>query len=194
MKGRWQKSCATFSDDRLYRYALWRAFRMDNPGLFCTAAERYIHTTQGDHVLAVCMLNPSTADERKNDPTIERCERFALRNGYTALLVLNLYGYRSTSPEELLLAKDPVGPDWDQHILVKSKAAKLLGATFVEAWGAAKAVRDDDRQVRRLRSIWDDCGIHLRFCFGLTKDGHPRHPLYMRSDVELRPAPGSVGA
>ena len=73
-----------FSPDRAYRYVLvrrWSTFA-DKPRICC-----YI------------MLNPSTADEAKNDPTVERCERRARDNGYDGLCVLNLFAYRSTAPK-----------------------------------------------------------------------------------------------
>lgn len=51
---------AQFSDCRMYRYALWRVW------------------AQGDGCITFIGLNPSTADENKDDPTIRRCIGFEL--------------------------------------------------------------------------------------------------------------------
>jgi hypothetical protein len=85
-------SSAVFSDCQRYRYRLDRVWNPDSPPL------------------AFGMLNPSTADHERNDPTIERCERRARALGFGSLVVWNLFAYRTTSPEILRKQTDPVGP------------------------------------------------------------------------------------
>ncbi|AUH33556.1 DUF1643 domain-containing protein [Paracoccus tegillarcae] len=121
--------------------------------------------------LLYVMLNPSTATEMANDPTIERCERRARALGFDGLGVVNLFAYRATRPEDLRRAADPVGPLNDDAI----RAAALRADRVLCAWGVhgdhlgrAEQVRAALRGLRRPM-------LHL----GLTKAGHPRHPLYV---------------
>lgn len=119
------------------------------------------------------MLNPSTADGRKDDATIRRCVRFAHSWGYNALVVVNLFSYRATDPDDLLTSPEPVeGPLNLDHITEATVQAGLI----VVAWGALGGLFGQDRRV--LDSItWD-----VR-CLGTTKSGQPRHPLYVRGDT-----------
>jgi hypothetical protein len=118
-------------------------------------------------------LNPSTADETKDDPTIKRCIAFAKAWGYGSLIMANLFAWRATDPDEMQLAADPVGPQNDWYLAHLSSKANLI----VAAWGTRGAFMGRDQQVRGAVP-----GLHhLR----LTKEGHPGHPLYLRSN--LRP-------
>lgn len=123
-------------------------------------------------------LNPSTADETKDDPTIRRCRGFANRWGYERLVMLNVFAYRATDPKRLggLDFSSAVGPENDRHIAREAKAADLV----VCAWGvhAARWQRGHALSLALASS-----GIALHH-LGLTKDGHPRHPLYMRGDLK----------
>lgn len=119
------------------------------------------------------MLNPSTADQVEDDPTIRRCMGFARREGATELGVVNLYGLRATDPRELRGHPDPVGPGNDEALRWASRWADLL----VAAWGAhapgarvEDAVRVLDRPLR---------------CLGTTKSGAPKHPLYLAKNTPL---------
>lgn len=130
-----------------------------------------------DHAsLLFIMLNPSTADADKNDPTIRRCIGFAESGGYASLSVVNLYAYRATNPEELLTVPDSVGMKNDEYLL--SNLLKHNHA--ICAWGN-KAKED---RVKRFHDISRRTGIKL-WCLGVTKSGHPRHPLYVRSNQPL---------
>ena len=92
------KSGAVFSDCRKYRYALWRIW-------------------DGNKSLAMIIgLNPSTADETLNDPTITRCINFARSWEYGGVLVANLFGFRATSPNELRVYHEPVGKENDYWV------------------------------------------------------------------------------
>jgi hypothetical protein len=134
------------------------------------------------------MLNPSTADALEDDPTIRRCIGFAKREGCGSLRVLNLFAYRSTDPNELLHVDDPVGPYNDAML----KGQIPWGAPLVLAWGAVR-FRDRIKQVlsfvresyapfRCRRTLCP--GPH---CLGLTKQGQPRHPLYLPNKAALIP-------
>jgi hypothetical protein len=121
-------------------------------------------------------LNPSTADEKEDDPTIRRCVNFAKRLGYGGAHMLNLFAYRATDPQEMKKAVDPVGPYND-------RITKLYIADrhndFVAAWGIHGSYMGRDKVVAAM--------IPELLCFGVTKEGHPRHPLYLRNDTGLIP-------
>lgn len=115
-------------------------------------------------------LNPSTADEYKDDPTIRRCMGFARSWECTGLLVVNLYGWRATDPAGLAEADDPVGTDNDDVIDRAVRRADIV----VAAWGASLPKRKVSG-LDRAREITNRYGGRLE-CLGLTKHGHPRHP------------------
>jgi hypothetical protein len=148
---------AYISDDGLYRYSLDRQLVDD-----------------GEWTCTFVMLNPSTADAEQDDPTIRRCIRFAREWGYGRLKVVNLYALRATDPKQLWLADDPVGPEND-HVLSLAFGGSDL---TIAAWGV-------HAKLERVAEImaWP---IRPRLCLGVTKDGHPRHPLYVRADAEPR--------
>lgn len=149
------------SECRNYRYLLTREFGGDSTCLFV-------------------MLNPSSADAEKNDPTIRRCIGFARREGFGRLEVVNLYGFRSASPATLLSAKDPVGPDNDpviQDALGRADAVIL-------AWGN----HAEKPRTTTIRNLIELSGKPA-FCFGLTKLGQPKHPLYLSANAVLVPSP-----
>lgn len=119
------------------------------------------------HVLYI-MLNPSTATELRNDPTIERCERRARQLGYGTMSIANLFAFRATDPAELKRAPDPVGPENDSALCDMQKKADMTLA----AWGVHGAHQQRHTQVLALLK---GPLYHL----GLTKEGLPRHPLYV---------------
>ena len=124
------------------------------------------------------MLNPSTADAVSDDPTIRRCIGFANREGFSQLEVVNLYGYRATEPRDLFAAIDPVGPRNDRVV------ADAVGRTdlVVAAWGNWGA--HDGQRLTEVIELLERSGKPV-FCFGLTNQVQPRHPLYLRSDASL---------
>lgn len=123
------------------------------------------------------MLNPSTADASNDDPTIRRCIGFARREGCGALLVANLFNFRATKPEDMLHAADPEGPDADLRLL---EAIDLVDGPLIAAWGSHWLAKHRSAHVEAM------IGQHM-VCLGRTKDGHPRHPLYVRADAPLQP-------
>jgi hypothetical protein len=154
----WTKSDAVLSPCRLYRYTLTRVWEPALP------------------VTCWVMLNPSTADAGTDDPTIRRCVNFSHGWGHGGIVVVNLYALRATDPRELLKVADPVGPENDQAI-----EDACAGNFTVVAWGA-KAKRD---RVKRVKGLLFDTALDVG-CLGLTKEGHPRHPLYVPAAQALQ--------
>ncbi len=153
---------AQLSDDRVYRYRLIRPLTAA-PGPTCVFA----------------MLNPSTADEHDDDPTVRRCKNFAIRLRAARLIIVNLYAYRATDPRQLWKASDPVGPDNDQWLQAAAADAHNTNGYVIAAWGAH--ARPD--RVHAATTVLSAAGpIH---CLGTTRSGAPRHPLYLRNDSPL---------
>lgn len=145
------QSRAVFSPDRVYRYTLCRTWGGG-----------------GRHVNFV-MLNPSTADEVSNDPTVERCQRRAVEWGYDGLFVTNIFALRSTDPAGLKAVDDPVGPANDQHLLTCARSANLV----VCAWGNHGSLHGRSGAVR---SMLGGVSLHV---LKLAGSGEPCHPLYL---------------
>jgi hypothetical protein len=124
----------------------------------------------------VC-LNPSTADENTDDPTVRRCMHFARSWGYGAVLMANLFAFRATDPTSMLSAQDPVGPDNDRVLIQAAREASVV----IAAWGVHGIHRSRDTRVRELLP-----DLHY---LRLTKTGQPGHPLYLPKN--LRPVPWS---
>jgi hypothetical protein len=118
------------------------------------------------------MLNPSTADESTDDPTIRRCIGFANALGFGALAVGNLFAYRSTTPQSLRFCIDPVGSQNDRWLIRLHEESSLT----VAAWGNHGRLLGRTSAVRRLLP-----GLYI---LGLTRLGEARHPLYVRSHVQ----------
>jgi hypothetical protein len=147
-------STAVYSDCENYRYSLTRVWHPE--------AERVLFV----------MLNPSKATEIENDPTVERCERRARALGFGGVQVTNIFAWRETSPKLMRQAKDPVGPDNDMIL----NEGILWADQVIAAWGTHGAHLGRGAQVQELLSRSQTPVYHL----GLSKDGHPKHPLYIR--------------
>lgn len=129
------------------------------------------------------MLNPSTADDQRDDATLLRCRAFSRREGYDRLVVANLFAYRSPRPEALRRAADPIGPDNDFHL-----QQALAGASqVVLGWGALGSLYGRDRVVLALLRQ----AKRPVFCLAVTAQGAPRHPLYLSKERPLLPYPGT---
>lgn len=121
------------------------------------------------------MLNPSTADASVDDPTIRRCISFARREGMGAIDVVNVFAFRTTSPKVLFSAGcNIVGPDNQEHV----RRALARASRVVVAWGAHPVSASPIPAVIAGANQW-------RWCLGTTRDGSPRHPLYVRDDQPL---------
>ena len=119
-------------------------------------------------------LNPSTADDQVDDPTVRRCVGFARDWGYGGVVLVNLFAFRTTQPANLLKADDPIGPENDHWISAELNLAERV----VAAWGNHGHLLDRDKQVLDL--------LEQPYCLGTTKTGCPRHPLYLASSTRLR--------
>lgn len=155
-------SIATYSDDEAYRYDLRRSW------------------APGAGRIAFVMLNPSTATEARNDPTVERCERRARALGYGEMGVANIFALRATDPRVMRAHPDPVGgADNDAAIVALADWADAI----LCAWGSHGDHLGRGAAVHRM--------LHGRASpltvLGLTKGGHPRHPLYVPYAVTPQP-------
>lgn len=152
---------AIFDITGAYRYRLDRRWRDDG------------------ETVAFIMLNPSRADSHSDDPTLRACIQFAQRWGYSALVVVNLFGYRTPHPSELKQAKDPIGCENDAYVLQAVAHAEKV----VLAWG------NEGGLLGRDRAIIAQLMPHKRklHYIQLNRSGQPRHPLYISRSEALKP-------
>jgi len=143
-------SGAIFSECKTYRYALWRKWDLEKS------------------MVLFIMLNPSKADEYKDDPTIRRCKKLAHGWGYGGMYVGNLYAFRATDPILLQTAENPEGPDNQKHL----KKLSLKSSKIICAWG--------NKQGWPSRIIDNFENLHY---LELAKDNSPKHPLYLKKTV-----------
>lgn len=131
------------------------------------------------------MLNPSTADDSDDDPTIRRCVSFARALGYERLVVVNLYNWRATQPDDLWLQEDPVGAPGPY---LKDPIERALHEAWEYDWPIIAAWGSNARPGRVAEVLTFEHADRFT-CLGVTKDGHPRHPLYVKSSTVLVPWP-----
>lgn len=153
---------AIFSPCMTWRYSLWRDWSD------MVAAPRRV---------MFLMLNPSTADHLKLDPTVTRCAAFARAWGFTVLEVCNLFALRATDPDALYVHADPVGPGNDDYIALAAGRADLI----VCAWGNHAALQTRGRAVTAALSG------HRLHALRLNGSGHPAHPLYLPGSLQPQP-------
>lgn len=146
---------AVFSPCQQWRYSLWRIWDRDLPRVLFIG------------------LNPSTATETVNDPTVTRCINFARDWGYGGMFMGNIFAFRATDPRVMKAFAKPVGPENDAWLLKMHQEAGIS----VAAWGTHGAHLNREKQALALLE-----GLH---CLGVTKENHPKHPLYLKRD--LRP-------
>ncbi len=147
---------ATLSECRRFRYSLRRTWDRERPRL------------------GWIMLNPSTADETEDDPTIRRCIGFADRWGFGGIEVCNVFPIRSTDPSILNDFDVRNDHQHENRDAIRSLVVRCHSVMF--AWGSNKhATLTASRHVVL-------CRIHRAWCLDRTKEGHPKHPLYVRGD------------
>ena len=146
---------ATFSSCRAYRYSLSR-----------------IWDKKKKYVMFIG-LNPSTANEETDDPTIRRCANYAKDWGYGGFMMVNLFAYRTTLPSNLKKVKYPIGSENDKYIVILSKKADIT----VAVWGNNGNLYGRDKQVLDL--------IPSLMCLKINKSGQPAHPLYLTKNLKL---------
>jgi hypothetical protein len=152
---------ATFSACRRWRYLLWRRWDAAKP------AANFL------------MLNPSTADEHKLDPTCSRARDYAERWGYGGLIVTNVFGWRATDPAAMKAVRDPVGRGNDRAIVEAARQAALV----VCAWGNHAAHLERSRRVVELLR---NAGI-APHALRINAGGEPAHPLYLPGSLRATP-------
>ncbi len=156
----------------------------DNAVISACGSYRYLLTRQvgsGSRTATFVMLNPSTADATNDDPTIRRCIGFARQWGCGRLAVLNLFAIRATDPADMKRAADPVGPenrDWFDRTLSVPDAGPVICA-----WGVHGEHRGQDQTVLGWLAGYGFEPLAL----GVTRDGHPKHPLYLPKSAEPLP-------
>lgn len=146
------RSSAKLSPCRTYRYALWRTWDTTKP-----------------YALFIC-LNPSTADESEDDPTLRRCIDFAQSWGYGSVCIGNLFAFRATKPIDLMSAKHPIGKENDRWLRKLSEDAGIV----IASWGNHGTYKNRCDDV--LKTLSD---VHY---LKLNNSGQPAHPLYLRRD------------
>ncbi|MBV1865222.1 MAG: DUF1643 domain-containing protein [Rhodobacteraceae bacterium] len=151
-------SVAVYSECENYRYELTRVWDV--------AGRKAVFV----------MLNPSTATEIQNDPTVERCERRARALGFGGFRVCNIFAYRATDPRDMRAQDDPVGGANDAAILQACAWADQI----VCAWGTHGEHLKRGPQVEKMLRAQPKPLFHL----GLSKMGHPKHPLYIAYAVQ----------
>lgn len=147
------RSVAQYSGCERYRYKLVRTWN------------------EAGSLVQFVMLNPSTATERQNDPTVERCERRARALGHGGLCVTNIFAWRDTDPRRMRRAGDPIGPRNDDILREAATEADIT----ICAWGTHGAHLQRGAEVLALLRATGAPLYHL----GLSQGGHPKHPLYI---------------
>ena len=145
---------AILSEDRKYRYILSRTWDETKPTVLFIG------------------LNPSTADEKTDDPTIRKCINYAKCWGYGKIIMANLFAFRSTDPNKLNHEEDPVGPENDSYILKSASGVDLI----IACWGNPGRLFSRDKEVISL--------IPNLHCLKRNKNGTPSHPLYLSKDIK----------
>lgn len=158
-----------FSPCEKYRYTLWRG--------------------EGGETERFCMfigLNPSTADQDKNDPTVARCWKWAQEWGFKSFVMTNAFAFRATDPQAMKVEPDPVGRDNDAFLFYLARRAGRL----VCAWGNHGHHMGRGKSIlgtlRRMSSASPLCFGKEVECFGQTKHRFPLNPLYLKQSTRLR--------
>lgn len=168
---------AQFSEDRKYRFTLWRDWsgELQSGFHFTECPHAGYYPGRADNFVQFIGLNPSTADEKNDDPTLRRCIDFAKRWGFGAMCMTNLFAFRSTEPEEMKRASDPVGePGWPLRI-----ARETDNGLVVACWGNHGLHMG---QAHIVKAAFQKMGVPLH-ALRLTKAKQPEHPLYLKAET-----------
>ena len=149
-----KKGNAIFSPCRKYRYALWRIWDEKKP------------------IAMFIGLNPSKANEKENDPTINRCISFAKSWNFGGLYMTNLFAYCTSSPSIIKSIHDPIGKDNDMWLKIIQKKTSII----MVAWGNQGRYLNRSKKIIKLFS-------KLK-CIKKNRTGEPSHPLYLKSNLK----------
>ena len=149
---------ANFSEDRKYRYCLWRIWDLSKPRVMFIG------------------LNPSTANESQNDNTITKVVKIAKNNGFGGVYMMNCWAYISTDPTHLKV--NPMSNEWNDNMisLIASKCDEV-----VFAWGNFNIVKETGRDIELIEMFPTAKALHI------NKNGSPKHPLYCKDKSTLIP-------
>jgi hypothetical protein len=147
------KKDASISVDRKYRYLLSRVWDETKP------------------MVMIIGLNPSTADEKEDDPTIRKCINYAKSWDYGGIYMLNLFAFRATQPSEMFKASEPIGEKNDTYIKTYSKKVNKV----ICAWG------NDGKYQNRSNLIKNS--VDNLYYLKLNQTGEPAHPLYLKAKL-----------
>ena len=149
---------AILDKDRKYRYTLKRQWGQ-----------------RSDNFANFVLLNPSTANESVDDPTVKACMKIAHNLGFDGIYITNLFAFRTKNPEILKRSKDPVGNQNNKYIEEYAHKAKLV----IVAWGNYGNLLNRDGDVLKILSK-----TKIPQCLAYTKLGYPKHPLYINRKIE----------
>lgn len=149
---------ADFSEDRKYRYCLWRIWDLPKPRVMFIG------------------LNPSTANESKNDNTITKVVKIAKTNGFGGVYMMNCWAFISTDPKQLQI--NPISSRWNDSLLTVI-ASKCKEVVF--AWGNFSIVKELERDKELCDMFPNAKALHI------NKNGSPKHPLYCKDETILIP-------
>lgn len=151
------KNEAIFDKQKIYRYLLTRCFET------------------GSKTVTFIMLNPSTADETLNDPTIRRCISFAKKLDAKKMQVVNIFAYRTPNVPELKNAEEPLGKENDFYIENAAEESDII----ILAWGNHGSYMNRAEQIKKLLKPFKDKVYALK----ILKNSEPSHPLYLKKDI-----------
>ena len=145
---------AKFSKCRKYRYTLWRTWDTSKPKIMFLG------------------LNPSTADETNNDPTVTRCINYANSWGYGGMFMMNIFAFRTTYPVELKKTSNPIGKDNNRWI----KKVSLSVDKSIGAWGNDGMFLHRSTDIKKI--------VKNLYCLKINSSGEPSHPLYLKATLK----------
>lgn len=148
---------ATYSPCQRYRYTLKIVWEPSLP------------------VAVFLALNPSTATEFQDDPTLRKVQGFAHRWGCGGVLMLNIFAFRATDPRVMKMQNDPVGPENTVEFLASQ--VLLHDGPAVAAWGKHGAFRGRGPEVAQALA-------GKLMCLRMNGDGSPEHPLYVPYEIK----------
>jgi hypothetical protein len=141
------------------------------------------HWGPGAGRLVCVLLNPSTATESADDPTLRRCTARARALELDGVVVVNLFAWRARDPAALARVADPVGPATDAVLA----ACAARAAIILCGWGTGGG---RTARAQEVEGILRATGRPIRH-LGLTASGAPRHPLYVPGAAPLQPWPAA---
>jgi hypothetical protein len=153
------EASAYFSQCMTYRYCLHRFWKS------------YFNKR-----LVFILLNPSTATEAEDDPTLVRGRYRALKGNYYGVTIINLFAFRATDPADMKRALEPTGGYQNIMMLQDNLSCAQKGtADIICEWGTHGCFQDQDKEFLKWVKYYGITPMALK----IAKNGHPSHPLYI---------------